>query len=138
MSPAGAKLMQFFAKHVSHIICPSQSIAATLPNPKRDGLIVIPNGVDPNCYQPSPTRMHGRVAMVARLAPIKGQHVFLEAIREISARNPDTEFIIAGAPLFGQEDYANYLGRRVADLRSDRVRLVGHVDDVPSLLNGID
>ena len=135
MSPAGVRMTQFLAKHVDHLICPSTSIAATLPKVRSTRMHVIPNGIDPNPYHALGPTMHRRVAMVARLAPIKGQHIFLEAIDRIIARHSDVEFVLAGTPLFSEGDYANRLHRQAASLSPESVRFAGHVDDVPGFLN---
>lgn len=52
------------------------------------------------------------VGMVARIAPWKGQHVFLEAAEEMARRRPGLRFRIVGAPLFGEEDYLLQLKHR--------------------------
>jgi glycosyltransferase involved in cell wall biosynthesis len=51
------------------------------------------------------------IGMVARIAPWKGQHLFLEAAAAVAARRPDARFRIIGAPMFGEEGY-------LLDLRS--------------------
>jgi glycosyltransferase involved in cell wall biosynthesis len=77
--------------------------------------------------------------MIARLSPLKGQHVFVEAVRRTSATYPDVEFVVAGSALFGEDAYA----RRVRDAaetlsKAGRIRFLGFVDDVPALLEDLD
>jgi glycosyltransferase involved in cell wall biosynthesis len=99
---------------------------------------VIPVGIDTKKFAPN-GRVAGRpirVGMIARIAPLKGQHVFVEAARELAAQHPDVEFVVAGSPLFGEEEYARKV-RRLAD-GCERVRFLGFVDDVPALLDSLD
>ena len=139
MSPAAVRLTQVLARFAAdHIICPSNAIAETLPGVPLRRLSVIPNGIDPALYRPNGFARHNRVAMVARLAPIKGQHVFLQAIESLAPRHPGVEFVIAGAPLFGAEEYAKTLKDQAAKLGGASVRFAGHIDDVPAFLEQID
>ena len=139
MSPAAVRLTQLLARFAAdHIICPSNAIAETLPGVPLRRLSVIPNGIDPAPYRPTRFAQHNRVAMVARLAPIKGQHVFLQAIESLGPRHPGVEFVIAGAPLFGAEEYAKTLKDQAAKLGGASVRFAGHIDDVPAFLDQID
>ena len=73
--------------------------------------------------------------MLGRIAPWKGQHVFLEAARRIAAARPEVEFVVAGDPLFGEEKYARSLRDQAAGLG---VRFLGFVEDVPALLRDLD
>lgn len=71
-----------------------------------------------------------RVVMVGRLAPWKGQHLFLEAFARVFA-GTDVEAVVVGSALFGEDDYAVALQEQAAGLR---VRFTGQVDDVPAEL----
>jgi glycosyltransferase involved in cell wall biosynthesis len=78
------------------------------------------------------------VAVLGRLAPWKGQHVFLDAF---AAAFPDgTErAVVAGAALFGEDAYAEELRQQVHALGLEhRVELRGHVEDVAALLADAD
>lgn len=70
------------------------------------------------------------VGMVARIAPWKGQHLFLEAAETVARQRPDVRFRIVGSPLFGEEDYLARL-RATADrpALTGRVEFRGHVPD---------
>lgn len=139
MSPAAVRMTRLLTTRAAdHIICPSIAIAETLPGMPVERLSVIPNGIDPAPYRPGGLRRDRRVAMVARLAPIKGQHIFLQAIESVGPCHPEVEFVIAGGPLFGTDEYAASLKKKVAKLRGASVRLIGHVEDVPRLLDQID
>ena len=77
--------------------------------------------------------------MVGRLSPWKGQDVFIAAAEIVLRQFPDTEFILAGAALFGEEEYDRSLRRRVELLGlSNQVRFLGHRDDVWSIYAELD
>ena len=79
-----------------------------------------------------------RVAMIGRLTPWKGQHVFLEAFARASL-DRDAEAVIAGTAMFGENEYAMELRDQVRRLGiADRVEFAGFVEDVPTLIRGVD
>ena len=79
-----------------------------------------------------------RVAMVGRLAPWKGQHVFLDAFARASL-DRDAEAVISGTAMFGENEYAMELRDQVRRLGiADRVEFAGFVEDVPTLIRGVD
>jgi glycosyltransferase involved in cell wall biosynthesis len=120
----------------SCVVCNSEATAAALGLTSKR-VRVIPIGVDASRFVSgaSTARRGARVGMVARIAPLKGQHVFLEAARRVAAAWPEVEFVLAGEPLFGEERYARTLRHQAAGLR---VRFLGFVDDVPALLRDLD
>jgi glycosyltransferase involved in cell wall biosynthesis len=78
------------------------------------------------------------VGMVGRLAPWKGQHVFLEAFARAFPTGPERAVVIGGA-LFGEEAYEASLRRDAARLGiSERVELRGHRHDVEGELARLD
>jgi glycosyltransferase involved in cell wall biosynthesis len=78
------------------------------------------------------------VGMVGRLAPWKGQDVFLRAFAEAFAAT-DTCARIVGAPLFGEDAYAISLERLAESLGiSAQVSFVGFREDVWSEYGQID
>jgi glycosyltransferase involved in cell wall biosynthesis len=75
-----------------------------------------------------------RFAMVGRLAPWKGQEVFLRAFAQAFGEGPETA-VIAGSAMFGETDYATGLQKLAADLGIEpQVEFLGFVDDIPLLL----
>jgi glycosyltransferase involved in cell wall biosynthesis len=90
---------------------------------------------------PRPAREPGRalqIGMLARLDPWKGQRELLDAFASAFPEG-DTRLQFAGAALFGHEDYEAQLRTAAVDAGiSDRVDLLGHVDDVGALLAGWD
>jgi glycosyltransferase involved in cell wall biosynthesis len=111
--------------------------------------VVIPNGFDPNRFNdegsshvPSLRRdlaigTAPTIAMVGRLAPWKGQHVFIEAI----SRLPGVHGLIVGEALFTEEDraYADALRSLCGKLRCQgRIHFLGFQRDVPRLIRESD
>ncbi|NYH21495.1 glycosyltransferase involved in cell wall biosynthesis [Paraburkholderia bryophila] len=73
--------------------------------------------------------------LFGRLAPWKGQHIALDAI----ARLPGTHLVLVGAPLFGEDAYAQRLHEQAAALGiADRVHFAGFQDDVPAWMSAMD
>jgi glycosyltransferase involved in cell wall biosynthesis len=80
-----------------------------------------------------------RIGIVGRLAKWKGQHVFLEAAGKVLKAGHNAEFVIVGAPLFGEENYEEGLRRQARELGiSSRVRFLGFIRDVPQVMRGLD
>ncbi|WP_430647054.1 glycosyltransferase family 4 protein [Agromyces sp. GXS1127] len=78
------------------------------------------------------------VGMVARIDPWKGQAELLEAFARAFAGR-DIRLQLAGGAPFGHEPYLAALRRRADELGvGGQVDLLGHVDDVPRLLDGWD
>lgn len=70
------------------------------------------------------------VGMIGRMAPWKGQHVFLEAAAKLLERGHNIRFEVAGAPLFGEDAYVESL-RRFAQAAAleKHVTFLGQVHD---------
>ena len=104
---------------------------------------VVPSPIAESDLRPEPTNRATherpfRVAMVGRLAPWKGQHVFLDAFARASL-DRDAEAVIAGTAMFGENEYAMELRDQVRRLGiADRVEFAGFVEDVPTLIRGVD
>jgi glycosyltransferase involved in cell wall biosynthesis len=79
------------------------------------------------------------IGLVGRLAPWKGQDVFLRAFATVAAGVPGLEARVIGAALFGEDDYAGRLRRLAQDLGiGDRVTFTGFVADVARELSDLD
>ena len=117
----------------SAIVTNSQATLDTLPRRRRSA--VVPNAVVADAVAlGDAARIHEegrlRVGVVGRLAPWKGQHVFLDAFARAF---PDGDAVarIVGAPLFGEEAYAEELRAQADRLGiSDRVDFRGFREDV--------
>lgn len=79
-----------------------------------------------------------RVGMVGRLAPWKGQHVFLEAFARAFPEG-GAEAVIVGAAMFGDAPYEDDLHAQVTRLGLDtRVQFTGFLSDVGVVLRSLD
>ncbi|CAN5711571.1 glycosyltransferase family 4 protein [soil metagenome] len=78
------------------------------------------------------------VAMIGRLTPWKGQHLFLEAFAKAFPAGDERATIIGSAEL-GEDDYAHRLPDLAAQLGvAGRVRFAGFVEDIPAVLREVD
>lgn len=75
------------------------------------------------------------VGVFSRLAEWKGQHVLVEALREL----PDVHAVFVGGSLFEERDYEDALRARVArEGLADRVHFMGFRSDIAALMKGVD
>ena len=139
---AGVKLIRTALRVLPDaVIANSEATRATLPGIKN--VAVIGNAFSSEDERPQATiskRVDAplQVVMVGRLAPWKGQKVFLEAFAQAFAGS-DVEAVIAGSALFGEEAYLTDLKDLAQTLGiDDQVEFAGHVDDVPTLLMSAD
>ncbi len=79
------------------------------------------------------------IGLVGRLAPWKGQHVFLDAAATVRRRYPAARFQLIGSALFGESAYEERLHRRAAepDLAGS-VEFLGFRSDVPQCMAALD
>jgi glycosyltransferase involved in cell wall biosynthesis len=76
--------------------------------------------------------------MIGRIAPWKGQHLFLEAFARAFPRGAERARIV-GAPLFGEEAYEHDLHVLASELDLDgRVEFTGFKEDIASELSQLD
>ena len=127
----------------SRVIVPSKAAAnAFVASGGKEKLVrIVPNGLDAVPKQIGFYRsdLHLQcpfiIGVFSRLSPWKGQDVVLRALAEL----PDTGCMIVGGALFGEDDYALSLVSLAKELGiSDRVRFLGHQDDVPNLMRLVD
>jgi glycosyltransferase involved in cell wall biosynthesis len=131
-------------RFASRVIVPSDAAAAAFKaaGGKARLLRVIPNGVDdiPGGTEAASRDVHGLdfplvFGVFSRLAPWKGQTVALRALQAV----PGSGCVIAGGALFGEDAYARSLVTLAEELGvTDRVRFLGHRDDVPALMRSVD
>jgi glycosyltransferase involved in cell wall biosynthesis/peptidoglycan/xylan/chitin deacetylase (PgdA/CDA1 family) len=98
-------------------------------------ILVIPNGIDPAAFAPHRySSSPRRITMVACLREEKRIDVLVRAMPQILARYPDATLDLAGEGRCRGEltALANELGV------ADRVRFLGHRDDVPTVLEAAD
>jgi glycosyltransferase involved in cell wall biosynthesis len=94
-------------------------------------------------YQPSEAPRAHRdapvIGMLGRLAPWKGQDVFLRAFAEAARDHPQLRARVIGAAMFGEDDYAEELRRLARDLGvAERVEFVGFTSEVERELATLD
>lgn len=75
------------------------------------------------------------VGVFSRLSYWKGQHVLLEAVRQL----PEVQVILVGEALFGEQEYVTELKQLagVPEL-ANRIHWLGFRDDVPALMKACD
>lgn len=87
---------------------------------------VVPNGLPiPPRAQQAPGARGAVVGTLARLNPDKKLEQLVAAFELASARVPELELLVGGAPDKGHEDYADALRRATGHLR---IRWLGHVE----------
>ena len=127
------------------VIVPSDAAAEAFVSAggRRDLIEIVPNGlaIEPERSSPGELRQQlglpagPLVGVFSRLAAWKGQHVLIEALAAL----PGVNCIIVGDALFGEKDYSARLAGLVAELGlGDRVRFLGHRNDVPKLMKAVD
>lgn len=101
---------------------------------------VVPNPVPEPRWTAAPAAGRIRtVGMVGRIAPWKGQDLFLQAFAEAFPAPSRTRAVVAGAALFGEDEFDARLRSLARALQiRDRVDFLGHVDDVDLVLAELD
>lgn len=75
------------------------------------------------------------VGLFSRLSYWKGQHILLEAIKEL----PQVQAILVGTALFGEEEYVDQLKTLAASPElAGRIHWLGFRDDIPALMKACD
>ncbi|WP_013588580.1 glycosyltransferase family 4 protein [Paraburkholderia phenoliruptrix] len=136
---------------VDQVIVNSRASAkslAALTGRAADTAPVVYNGIDAsafNCVDGTDMGMlrqrlglpeHAWLAgLFGRLAPWKGQHIALEAL----TRLPDAHLVLVGAPLFGEDAYAQRLRDEASALGiAERVHFAGFQDDIPAWMKAMN
>lgn len=131
--PLGALLRRMAATLPDAVIANSAATAGVLGRTKAP-VHVVPCPVD---LRPGPFRSEGPpvIGIIGRLAPWKGQHVFIDALARLTGGHPGLRGRIVGSALFGEEDYTGCLRRQAAELGiAERVDFVGFQDDIAAEL----
>ncbi|MFA5891005.1 MAG: sugar transferase [Actinomycetota bacterium] len=135
------------------IIVPSRAVAEPFRGRRRllRRVRLIPNGIRVRDFQDAAADRSLRemmgvaasdpvVGIVGRIAPWKGQDVFLRAAAMVAQRHPRAHFAIAGAALFPEKDepFEQHLFRLAAELGiEDRVTFLGW-QPAPEAMSAID
>ncbi len=130
-------------RFATRVIAVSYAVAAQL-DPAN--VVVLDEFLDPDEFSPVRAgRFRSRIDLpgdtpvvgaVARLDPLKGLDVLLDAFGRVRAARPDTELVIVGSPVLDQDRYAADLRARVA--RTAGARLLESRDDIPDVMADLD
>lgn len=122
------------------VVANSHATLATLP-PEVTGAVVLNPVVHESVHAPPAVRAEHpalRIGVLGRLAPWKGQHVFLEAFARAFGEGEEEARLI-GSAMFGEEDYERRLQEQVAELGlGERVVFRGFQPDIWSELAELD
>jgi glycosyltransferase involved in cell wall biosynthesis len=137
----GVILVRALTRHLPHVVISNSRITRQTIS-WRERSLVIPSVAEPAAPRREPTsEARPFVAgMIGRLAPWKGQDIFLRAFAEAFPRGQERA-IIVGAPLFGDAEiaYADMLRRLAEELGiGSRVEFRGHREDIAAELHTID
>jgi glycosyltransferase involved in cell wall biosynthesis len=112
----------------------NSAATASLLRPGRASVWVIPSPID---VAPVARPAVGPpvVGIIGRLAPWKGQHVFLDAMAQVLRKHPDLNARVIGSSLFGEEDYSEQLRCQSNELGiADGVDFVSFREDIAAEL----
>ncbi len=123
------------------VIANSQTTLNTLPVARRGRVVynpVVPDAVEYRDEFPRLPSHEFTIGMIGRLAPWKGQDVFLEAFAQ-AFRGTDVRGRIVGSAMFGEEAYEAALRRQVERLGiGAQIQFRGFRDDVWAELAELD
>lgn len=138
------RLVRACSRAADVVLVNSRATAATLPVPTT---VAYP-GLPDDLLREEPGDGKGRaraadaaptVTLVGRTSPTKGQRELVRAAPEILRRHPGARFRLVGAPLFGEEAYAEDVRAEAETLGvADRVTWVGFVADPTPELDRAD
>lgn len=144
-------LFRFAARRLPDgILGCSQAVIDTLQLPPSIPRAVCYSGVRIQDYSDGPPTLENSVlvhdsakplliGLVGRLAPWKGQHIFLEAAAKVYSAFPNTRFLLYGSSMFGETDYEASLHELVARLGlQEVVEFKGFVRDIAAAFKSLD
>jgi glycosyltransferase involved in cell wall biosynthesis len=130
-------------RFATRVIAVSYAVAAQL-DPAN--VVVLDEHLDPDEFAPSRSgAFRARVGIpddepligaVARLDPLKGLDVLLDAYAIAYAEHPDLHLVVVGSPVLGQEAYATGLRARIA--ATPGAQLLESRDDIPDVMADLD
>lgn len=148
LPPRVVKMFRTIARRVpTALIANSRATLETLipaGDPPRVGkkrAFIVHDGTHLPAAVTSPVRKNSAcvIGLVGRLAPWKGQHVFIEAAARVRAKFPDAKFRIIGSALFGEDEYERGLRASVDALGlADTVEFAGFRSDVEQAIAELD
>jgi glycosyltransferase involved in cell wall biosynthesis len=140
---AAVWLVRLLARHLP--VCVVANSASTLATLKLGGerrTAVIASGLTRDhierCWVSRRSNPIPRIGIVGRIAPWKGQDIFLEAAARLRRSGVAARFCIVGAPMFGEELFEQQLRERATSLGlMDHIEFLGF-SDVPPVLRSLD
>jgi glycosyltransferase involved in cell wall biosynthesis len=123
------------------VVANSQATLDTLPTVRTARVVynpIVPDAVERHAAAVARTRGYTTVGIVGRLAPWKGQHVFLEAFAEAFRGTPVRGRVI-GSALFGEDAYEQRLREQAERLGiASQIEFRGFREDVQVELGELD
>ncbi len=120
------------------VLANSEATLATLGAPGRAPRWVVPDSVKLSTHPRVPAARSATFGIVGRLAPWKGQDLFLRAFAA-AFPDGDTRALVVGTAMFGEESYERELPALAARLGLDgRVEFRGFREDVWAELASLD
>jgi len=143
-SDAALRVERALCRHfATRVIAVSYAVAAQL-DPAN--VVVLDEYLDPDEFRPVRAgAFRGRVGIaddepvvgaVARLDPLKGLDVLLDAYAIARAKRPELHLVVVGSPVLGQDAYADDLRARMAAVPG--ARLFESRDDIPDVMADLD
>lgn len=136
------RVLRVYASAVAPLIAAVVAISEAIGAELRETALgrrtsVIPNGL---LFAAPPSQVNGgssTLVCVGRINEWKGQEVLVGAVGRLRDAGIAAELLIAGDVYPGGERYMTRLEQRISDLDlTDRIHLLGYVDDVGPLLAG--
>lgn len=137
------RVFRALSRSIPHcVVANSRSTLETLHLPPQKHTGVVYSGLEPSAFMADSEPDSGSgpiVGIVGRITSWKGQHVFIEAAREVRVRFPNAKFQIIGAAMFGEEDYERQIREQVRSLGlEDCVEFLGFRKDVAQLMGRLN
>ena len=136
---AAIRLVRAMIRHLpTAVIANSQSTRNGLAAPGVSTAVIPPPVHIDAVPRSRPRSSPLRIGVVGRLAPSKGQHIFLDAFAQAFPDGSE-QAVLVGAPLFGEADYEEALREQATRLGLDeRVELTGFQENVGAELATLD
>lgn len=134
----------------SRLIAPSGAIVSQFWTRTREKITIVANGVDTDFYKPRPAdatfrKMLGAgegqilIAHVARFTYWKGQLDFVRACQKIATKFDQARFVLAGSPVFENDNYEKEVKSLVAELGiGGKTVFPGFQEDLAAVLAAAD
>jgi glycosyltransferase involved in cell wall biosynthesis len=137
---SGVRLIRALVRHLADgVVANSQDTLDTVPRSSRNRVhCVVPDSVEASGVPHAPDPSRTTFGMLGRIAPWKGQDLFLRAFAEAFGSG-DERAVIVGTPMFGEEDFERELHALAEQLGlSARVEFRGFREDIWRELSRFD